>query len=123
MAELLRMPVKYIRDRIKSQYPKGTECHICASTQTLEFHHYHSVAEMYKVWIAKNKLVVETAEDILLVRDRFIEDHWDEMINACVTLCKAHHAKLHQVYGKNPKLSTAEKQPRWVEKQRLKHIA
>lgn len=120
MAELKRDPVKYIRDRVKSNYKKGTECRICGSTQDLEFHHFNSVAEMYNAWAASNNLSVSSAEDIIEVRDRFIEEHWDEMVDGCVTLCKKHHMGLHRVYGKNPNLSTAPKQARWVEKQRAK---
>lgn len=118
MTNLRRDPVKYIRDRVKSNYKKASECKICNSTQNLEFHHYHSVAEMYRAW-AKNKQI-ETAEDIINARDVFIEEHWDQLVNACVTLCATHHSRLHKVYGKNPSLLTAPKQARWVEKQRLK---
>lgn len=120
MSGLKRDPVKYIRDRVKSNYTKDSECRICGSTQNLEFHHFHSVAEMYNAWASNNSISVDTVEDIISVRDRFIEEHWSEMVEGCVTLCKLHHLKLHKVYGKNPKLPTAPKQARWVERQRLK---
>jgi len=37
-----------------------------------------------------------------------------------VTLCHKHHLRLHSIYGKRPKLITAEKQNKWVEIQREK---
>jgi len=119
MSNLKRDPVKYIRDAVKTQYPKGTSCQICTTTELLEFHHYHAVAEMYALWLKNtgyDKL------DVLNHRDEFISEHLDELTNKCVTLCKKDHARLHKVYGKSPKLSTAEKQARWVEKQRLRKL-
>jgi hypothetical protein len=121
MNQLKRDPVKYIRDRVKSNYKKDSECRICQTTELLEFHHFHSVAEMYNAWARNNNISISTAEDIITVRDTFIEEHWDEMVHGCVTLCKKHHAALHKIYGKSPKLVTAPKQARWVEKQRAKH--
>jgi len=76
---------------------------------------------MYHLWTYKNGLQVTSVDDIIEVRDRFIEEHWEELVNGCVTLCSKHHAALHRVYGKSPALLTAPKQSRWVEKQRIKH--
>lgn len=121
MATLKRDPIKYIRDRIKSQYKKDSKCRICDSTQSLEFHHFNSVAEMYKNWAVTKSISIETAEDIVRVRDEFIKEHWNEMVKECVTICAKHHSMLHKIYGKSPRLSTAPKQQRWVEKQRTKH--
>ena len=117
--DLKRDPVKYVRDAVKTLYPKGTECRICDSTDLLEFHHYNSVAEMYNLWI---KTTGYRKQDVLDHRSEFINEHKDELINQCVTLCKKDHARLHKVYGRSPKLSTAEKQGRWVEKQRLRKL-
>lgn len=122
MAELKRASVKYIRDRVKSNYNKGPACAICGSEELLELHHYNSVAEMFNAWERNNNLSIVTAEDIIKVRDDFIEQHWSQLVDQCVTLCSKHHALLHKIYGKNPKLSTAPKQGRWVEKQRLKFL-
>lgn len=122
MAELKRDPVKYIRDRVKSNYKKDTECRICGVDTPLEFHHFNSVAEMFNAWEKEKSLDVKTVDDILEVRDLFIEEHWSQLVDGCVTLCKKHHALLHKIYGKNPKLSTASKQANWVEKQRVKRI-
>ena len=87
---LKRDPVKYIRDAVKSRYPKGTSCRICETIELLEFHHYHAVAEMYKLWL-KNKSYVQT--DVLEHRDEFIASHEDELIHKCVTLCKHDHSR------------------------------
>ena len=38
---LKRDLVKYVRDRAKSKYDKGTECRICESTENLDFHHFY----------------------------------------------------------------------------------
>ena len=50
-----------------------------------------------------------------------IEEFINEIYNEAATLCKAHHQRLHSIYGKRPKLVTALKQKRWVDKQREKH--
>ena len=116
---LKRDPVKYIRDAVKSRYPKGTSCRICETTELLEFHHYHAVAEMYKIWLTKSSY---KQADVLEHRDEFISSHEDELIHKCVTLCKHDHSRLHKIYGKSPKLATAEKQERWVAKQRQRKL-
>jgi len=122
MAELKRDKVKYIRDRAKANYVKGTNCYICDTTEDLEFHHYCSVSEMFHKWEKKNKLKIETVDDILECRDDFIEEHREQMYNDTVTLCKEHHKNgIHRLYGRNPVLATAKKQARWVQRQRDKH--
>jgi len=55
------------------------------------------------------------------IRDTFIEEYSKELFEDAVTLCHTHHLRLHSIYGKRPKMITARKQPRWVEKQRDKH--
>lgn len=121
MAELKRDLVKYIRDKAKSGYEKGTECYICGSDEELDFHHYCSISEMLSLWMKKNKLNLKTVDDILEHREAFIEEHYDQMYNQTVTLCHEHHLKLHTIYGRNPILATAGKQSRWVTRQREKH--
>ena len=37
MIELKRDLVKYIRDRAKSKYKKGTKCYICGESAKLDF--------------------------------------------------------------------------------------
>jgi hypothetical protein len=55
------------------------------------------------------------------VRDTFIEQHLLELYEEAVTLCHNHHLRLHSIYGKRPQLHTAQKQKRWVIKQREKY--
>jgi hypothetical protein len=118
MTELKRYPIKYIRDRAKSKYNKGTECQICSSDEKLDFHHYTTLSDLLARWLNKTRL---STEDVLDWRDRFIEEHNKELFDETVTLCHVHHLALHAIYGKNPNLGTAKKQARWVEKQRIKH--
>ena len=112
--------IKYIRDGAKSAYDKGTECYICGAREQLDFHHFYSLAELANTWVRKNKLNIETAEDALKWRDVFIEEHQKELYDDAVTLCHEHHQLLHSIYGKNPKVATAPKQARWVQRQRDK---
>ncbi len=120
MADLKRYEVKYIRDAVKSQYPVKSSCEICGTTEELHFHHYNSLAELYNKWAAKNGIDVTTAEEIMVVRQKFIAEHREELITLGACLCKKHHEALHKIYGKNPSLATAEKQARWVTKQKEK---
>lgn len=123
MSELRRDPVKYIRDGIKSQYVKDSECYICGETENLQFHHIYSVAELYNKWARINKKNPSTAEEAFVVRDLFLLEHQDEMINQAFTLCTyCHNDKLHKIYGKSPGLGTAKKQSRWINIQRNKRL-
>jgi|TARA_B110000240_G_scaffold179403_1_gene209600 hypothetical protein len=119
--ELKRDLVKYVRDKAKSKYDKGTECFICKSTETLDFHHFHGLTELLELWLRKNKIKITGEEDILKVRDQFITEHNKELYEAAVTLCHEHHMKLHSIYGKRPRVVTALKQERWVSIQRDKY--
>ena len=56
------------------------------------------------------------------LREDFILQYKNEIYNEAATLCKAHHLRLHSIYGKRPKLVTAPKQRRWV-KYREKNMA
>lgn len=119
MAELKRDLVKYIRDKAKSGYKKYSLCHICDTKENLEFHHYSGLTELLEKWLNGRK--VDTSEEIMVIRDDFIEQHYTELYEDTVTLCKTHHLKLHSIYGKRPTLNTAPKQARWVEKQKAKN--
>ena len=119
--DLKRDLVKYVRDRAKSKYQKSTDCFICGSEENLDFHHFYGLTELLDIWLVKNKIIISTAEDIMDVRDTFIEEHMTELYDEAVTLCHTHHLKLHSIYGKRPKLVTAQKQKRWVGKQRDKN--
>jgi hypothetical protein len=72
-------------------------------------------------WLKENRIVANTDEDVLAIRDRFILECSYEVFDATVTLCHAHHLKLHSLYGKDPSLATAKKQENWVRLQREKH--
>ena len=113
--------VKYVRDKAKSQYRKGSECYICGKTDNLDFHHFNGLTELLETWISKNKIIIEKEQDILEIREQFIGENYEAGYNRTVTLCHQHHLRLHSIYGKRPKLITAEKQERWVDKQRHKH--
>ena len=117
MSNLKRDLVKYIRDRAKSGYAKGTECYICKETTDLDFHHYYSLTPLLDRWVKLNR---KDPEEVMEWRDEFIAEHKDELYKHAVTLCHSHHLRLHAVYGKNPGLGTAKKQMRWVEIQRNK---
>jgi len=121
---LKRDKIKYIRDKAKSKYQKGTECRICGAKTKLDFHHFSTMVTLLDKWLAaKIKLRPEhyTDEYITIWRDEFIDDNWAAIYDETVTLCHTHHLKLHSVYGRNPPLHTAEKQKRWVGIQRDKH--
>ena len=118
---LKRDLIKYVRDKAKAKYSKESECFICNSEENLDFHHFHGLTELLDIWLIRNKITISTAEDIISVRERFIEEHYQELYDEAVTLCHIHHLKLHSIYGKRPKLATAPKQKRWVGKQREKH--
>ena len=116
--ELKRDPIKYIRDRAKSAYEKGSSCEICGETENLDFHHYYTLSPLLRAWLQKKKY---KAEDVLEYRDEFIAENHAEMYEHTVTLCHTHHLQLHSIYGKDPNLGTAKKQMRWVQIQREKH--
>jgi hypothetical protein len=113
--------VKYIRDRAKSRYKKDDACFICGSSESLDFHHFNSLTELLNLWLRTNKLDPKTDDEIISIRDAFIEQHTRELYEDAVTICHVHHLKLHSLYGKNPPLATAKKQARWVQLQRDKH--
>ena len=118
MPKLKRDAVKYVRDKAKSKYEKGTECRICGETEQLDFHHFYNLTPLLNQWLTKNKL---NPDYIQALRDDFIEEHSAELYEHTVTLCHHHHLALHKIYGKDPALGTAKKQMRWVEIQREKH--
>ena len=118
---LKRDLVKYVRDKAKSKYKKDTHCYICGSTENLDFHHFNGLTELLESWIKKKELTITTEEQILELRKQFIKENEEQVYNQAVTLCHMHHLRLHNIYGKRPKLITATKQQNWVEIQRNKH--
>lgn len=115
-----RIPVKWVRDKAKSAYEKKSSCHICGTGEDLELHHTHSVTILLENWARAKGYDISTDEGIIAVREEFIAEHKREIYDEVYTLCNKHHVMLHNVYGKKPALSTADKQTRWIEKQREK---
>ena len=68
-----RYLVKYVRDKAKSQYNKSSNCFICDSTEQLDFHHYHGLTELLETWIKKKKLIIKNEQEILEIREAFID--------------------------------------------------
>lgn len=124
MKKLKRDKIKYIRDKAKSDYKKGSECFICGTNTELDFHHFYSLTPLLNDWL-KNKQKERpshyTDEYIVIWRDEFIEEKNAELYDYTVTLCHTHHQQLHSIYGRNPSLATAKKQENWVNIQREKH--
>jgi len=119
--DLKRDLVKYVRDKAKAKYNKDTQCFICGDTEHLDFHHFYGMTELLTGWLERNKITITSADEIMDVREEFIEEYTNEIYNEAATLCKTHHIRLHSIYGKRPKLVTALKQKRWVQKQRDKY--
>lgn len=115
-----RIPVKWVRDRAKSAYEKKDECYICGTDKDLELHHTHSITILFDNWVKKHGHKTDTDEDVIAIRDQFIEEHRREIYDAVYTLCNKDHVKLHTVYGAKPALSTADKQALWIDKQKAK---
>ena len=118
---LKRDLVKYVRDKAKSKYKKDTHCYICGSTENLDFHHFYGLTELLESWMKENDITIETEEQILELREVFIKENEEKVYKQAVTLCHMHHRKLHNIYGKRPKLLTAKKQQNWVKIQRKKY--
>ena len=118
---LKRDLVKYVRDKAKSKYKKEAECYICGSTENLDFHHFYGLTELLESWFKENDITIKTEDEILELRETFIKENEDKVYKQAVTLCHMHHRKLHNIYGKRPKLITAKKQENWVQIQRKKY--
>lgn len=115
-----RVAVKHVRDRAKSAYEKQGECHICSSMEELELHHTHSLTLLLEKWAKEFGHDISTDENVIAIRDEFINEHRSEIYEEVYTLCAKHHQALHRIFGKAPSLMTAEKQNRWIEKQKAK---
>jgi hypothetical protein len=115
-----RAAIKWVRDRAKSAYIKMPLCCICDTDQDLELHHTHGMTNLFEQWCKKQGYQIDTDEDVLAIRDEFINTHHYEIYEAVYTLCNKHHQALHRVYGKSPPLHTAKKQSHWIDCQRAK---
>ena len=116
-----RLPVKWIRDMNKSRYQKGDTCAICGTKEEIEFHHFNSLTLLLEKWLKLKGITIESDDDVLSIREQFSNEHKRELFGEVVDLCKAHHTRLHDIYGITPKLHTDEKQKRWVGIQAEKH--
>lgn len=117
-----RIAVKWIRDKAKSAYEKGSHCYICSTTSELELHHLHSITYLLETWARRGGVDISSDEAVLAVRDQFIAEHHAEIYELVYTLCNRHHVQLHGIYGKSPSPSSVLKQKRWIELQQEKHI-
>jgi len=115
-----RIPVKWIRDKAKSAYQKQDQCFVCGVENDLELHHLGSVTLLLERWCRDRGLVLRTDDDVLNIRDEFIENHQTELYKDVYTLCNHHHVLLHSVFGKAPPLSSVAKQRNWIEIQKNK---
>jgi hypothetical protein len=115
-----RVAVKHVRDRAKSAYEKKECCHICSSTDNLELHHTTSLTLLLDKWSRDTGNPISTDEEVLNIRDQFIDEHHSEIYVEVFTLCLKHHLKLHSVFGKAPPLTSSTKQNRWIEIQKAK---
>lgn len=116
-----RIAIKWVRDRAKSAYVKLPTCYICDTESDLELHHTHGMTNLFEKWCREKGYKTDTDDDVLAIRDEFIDTHHHEIYEAVYTLCNKHHQALHRVYGKSPPLHTAKKQSHWIESQRAKH--
>ncbi len=114
MSKNKRIPIKWVRDLAKSNYKKLDYCEVCGTKYDLEFHHIYSLTLLFESWVSANNMVVDTDEDVLGIRQQFIDEHKKELYDDVLTLCEKHHIELHRIYGKVPSIASAEKQRNWV---------
>lgn len=115
-----RIAIKWVRDRAKSAYVKMPHCFICETTEDLELHHTHGMTNLFEKWCKEKGYLTDTDEQVIAIRDEFIDTHHHEIYEAVYTLCNKHHQALHRVYGKSPPLHTAKKQGHWIQVQKDK---
>lgn len=115
--EFKRIPIKYVRDLIKKNYKKISKCYICNSSQDLEFHHLHSIAELWNNWCSKNKVTINTVIDIKTHRVKFEEEH-REILKDTVTLCKPHHERLHSIFGQRYNNIMVPRIKKWIDNEK-----
>ncbi|EBS4928546.1 hypothetical protein JM746_000062 [Shigella sonnei] len=115
-----RDAISLMRDGIKSQYKKDSQCAICGCAEELELHHYHTVSLLVKKFAKELQLDFTDEEIVLSNRTAFYDRYRHELVEDTVTLCVHHHQLLHKVYTKEPPLFSANKQKVWVQKQKDK---
>lgn len=119
--QLTRLPVKWLRDGIKSKYKEKEPCYICGSEQQVELHHLYSVSELWNTWLRTNKVTIISDKDVLDNRRQFEQDNEQFLHNDNLfSLCKVHHQRLHHLYGKSYSNYMAAKVLVWINTQRDK---
>lgn len=117
-----RLPVKHVRDGMKSKYKEREPCFICGTTENIELHHIYSVSELWNTWIRNNKITISCDDDVISNRKQFEIDNEQFLNNDNLySLCKPHHMKLHQIYGKSYSNYMGERVKKWLHNQRDKH--
>ena len=120
--KLTRLPVKWVRDGIKKNYKDREPCFICGADENIELHHIYSVSELWNNWLRENKITISCDEDVLSNRAIFEQDNLDKLSNDNLySLCKTHHLRLHQIYGKSYSNYMGDKVRDWIHKQRDKY--
>lgn len=116
-----RVATKYLRDVLKKNYKKKSSCYICNSKTNLELHHLYSLSELFNSWLEKNNLDKDDVNVIKTSRYEFMKSHIVELGDKnCLTLCKSHHERLHNIYGQTYMNSSVPKIRRWVQIQKEK---
>lgn len=117
-----REPVKHVRDGMKSRYKNREPCYICGSIENIELHHLYCVSELWNAWTLKNRIKVTSDEDVRMYRAQFESEHEDKLNNENLySLCKAHHSRLHQIFGKSYSNYVAVKVSEWLERQKAQY--
>jgi hypothetical protein len=117
-----RLPVKWLRDGMKSNYKEREPCFICGTTEKIELHHIYSVSELWHTWVKQNKILITCDDDVLQNRKQFEEDNAEFLNNDNLySLCKPHHLKLHQLYGKSYSNYMGDRVRAWLHKQKEKY--
>jgi hypothetical protein len=117
-----RLPVKWVRDSIKSKYKEKEPCFICGSEENVELHHIYSVSELWNAWLRECRVSITCDSDVINNREQFEQDNLDMLSNDNLySLCKVHHLRLHQIYGKSYSNYMGDKVRNWIHAQRDKH--
>lgn len=119
MKNFKREPVKTVRDGMKSDYKDREPCYICGSTDQIELHHLYCVSELWNEWTKKNNIVVTSDSEVRERREEFMKAYEVELSNDNLySLCKKHHTKLHQLFGKSYSSYFTPKVMTWLDKKR-----
>lgn len=120
--KLTRLPVKWVRDGIKKNYKDREPCFICGSEESIELHHIYSVSELWHSWLREKRISISCDDDVLANRALFEQDNLDKLSNDNLySLCKTHHMRLHQIYGKSYSNYMGDRVRDWIHKQRDKY--